>query len=259
MKINYNDIVIIGNGVVGSAMSKIFPKAKWYDPNKKGSCEFDEANNCDVAFICVPTPELEDGSCDTSIVEEMITKLTNVKLFIIRSTVNVGFTDYIANKTNKLVVFQPEYLGETVAHPFIDLSIRGWLSFGGTSEATEHATYVYQDICNSNTRILQYPAKEVEMAKYMENSFFAAKVTFCNEFYDLCKKMNINYNSARDVWTADPRIGTSHTFVYPNKRGYDGKCLPKDIAAITALGNKEGCDMSFLEAIIEKNKKLQKK
>lgn len=87
------------------------------------------------------------------------------------------------------------------------------------------------------------------MAKYMENTFFATKVTFCNQFYDLCLAMDVDYNKVRETWLLDPRIGRSHTFVYPDNRGYGGSCLPKDTAAIIYQGDEFYTDMSLLKAV----------
>lgn len=249
-------IGIIGLGHVGTAMSLLFKDAVIYDKLKNiGTIK--EINECDTAFICVPTPMNEDGSCDTSIVEEVIGWCT-CKLLILRSTVRIGFTSEMAKKYNRNIVFQPEYYGETVAHPFADLSDRNWLSFGGTKEAINLAIETYKTVVNSNVRILQGTSEEVEMAKYMENAFLGTKVIFCNEMYQICKKLGIDYNQVREIWTADPRIGTSHTFVYDDKPGYGGSCLPKDISSIQKQGKENGCDMTLIDAVVEKNKILKK-
>lgn len=248
-------IGIIGVGHVGTAMSKLFKDAVLYDKNKKiGSME--EINKCDVAFICVPTPMKEDGSCDTSIVEEVIASCS-CSLLILRSTVRVGFTKEMVEKYHKNIVFQPEYFGETVAHPFADLTNRDWLSFGGKQEAIDMAIEAYQSVINSNVRIYQADSDTVEMAKHMENAFLATKVIFCNEMYDICKKLNISYNKAREIWLADPRIGYSHTFVYENNRGYGGSCLPKDISSLVNQANEVKAKPTLLETVIEKNKKYK--
>ncbi len=248
-------IGIIGLGHVGKAMQNLFTNAIIYDePLHIGSRE--EINMCDVAFVCVPTPSKADGSCDTSIVESVIDWL-QTPVIVLRSTVYVGFTDKMMEKYQKEIVFQPEYYGETIAHPFADLNTRQWLSFGGTPKGVDMAIRAYQTVVNSNVQILQYSAKEVEFAKYMENSFLATKVTFCNELYDIAKKLGVNYNQAREVWVADPRIGTSHTFVYPDNRGYAGSCLPKDIASIISQADEVGVDANLLKSVVEKNKKLR--
>lgn len=248
-------IGIIGCGHVGGAMKELFKDAVVYDKFKNiGSME--EINSCNTAFVCVPTPQNKDGSCDVSIVEEVI-KTCKCKLLILRSTVKVGFTREMAEKYNKLIVFQPEYYGETVAHPFANLSDRSWLSFGGTKEAINLAIKTYQTVINANVDIYQGTSDEVEMAKYMENSYLATKVTFCNEMYDLCKKLGIDYNVVREIWTADPRIGKYHTFVYEENRGYSGSCLPKDISSIEYQAKENEVDSTLISAVIEKNKKLR--
>jgi UDPglucose 6-dehydrogenase len=245
-------IGIVGYGHVGKAMHELFKSAILYDISGIGTKE--EINICDVVFVCVPTPSKIDGSCNTSIVEEVISWI-NAKLIILRSTVYIGFTDEMMKKYNKEIVFQPEYYGETVAHPFANLSDRAWLSFGGTKKGINLAIKAYQTIMNSNVRIFQADAKTVELAKYMENAYLALKVTFCNEMYDIAQAFNISYNEVREIWLADPRIGSSHTFVYEEKRGYGGSCLPKDVASIIKQAEEKNANIDLLKAIVDKNSK----
>jgi len=243
-------IGIVGYGHVGKAMHELFKNAIIYDINGIGSKE--EINLCDVVFVCVPTPSKNDGSCDTSIVEDVISWV-QAELIILRSTVYIGFTDEMMLKYNKEIVFQPEYYGETVAHPFANLSDRSWLSFGGTRKGIDLAIKTYQTIINSNIRIYQADAKTVELAKYMENAFLALKVTFCNEMYDVASAFNISYNEAREVWLADPRIGSSHTFVYEDNRGYGGSCLPKDVSSLIRQAEERNANIDLLKAMAKRN------
>ena len=102
-------IGIIGYGHVGKAMKKLFKNAIVYDINNQENIILstkEDINNCDVSFICVPTPMNKDGSCDTGIVEEVI-KWCKSKLLIIRSTIEIGFTDRMVEKYKKYIVFQP--------------------------------------------------------------------------------------------------------------------------------------------------------
>lgn len=249
-------IGIVGLGHVGTAMHNLFKDAVIYDKYKNiGS--MNEINKCDAAFVCVPTPMKDDGSCDTTAVDEVLNWCES-KVIILRSTVRVGYTREMTKKLHKKIVFQPEYYGETVAHPFADLSDRTWLSFGGTQEAIDLAIDAYKTVINSNVRIYQAPSDEVELAKYMENAFLATKVIFINEMYDICEKLGLNYNQVREIWIADSRIGTSHTFIYKDKRGYDGSCLPKDISELHTLEKENGLDDTLINAVIEKNKKYHK-
>ena len=93
------NILILGYGHVGKAVKASFPNAKIYDPYLKLGNQ-DDLKNVDVAFICVPTPSLADGDCDTSIVESVI-KDINAKLIIIRSTVKIGTTKKLIDKYHK--------------------------------------------------------------------------------------------------------------------------------------------------------------
>ena len=248
-------IGIIGKGHVGSAMNKLFVDAYVYDKNLNIGI-FEEINKCDLVFLCVPTPEKQDGSCDTSIVTSLIKKL-DVKTIVLRSTVYVGYTNEMMAKYNKEIVFHPEYYGETINHPYSDLNDRTWLSFGGNPAGVNHAIAAYKTIMNSNVKIHIGNAKEVEFAKYMENCFLATKVTFCNEMYDISKSLNVDYNSSREIWLADERIGRSHTFVFEDKRGFSGSCLPKDLHSLI-YQSKKLTDLSLLKAVNDKNEIIYK-
>ena len=248
-------IGIVGsNGHVGSAMKKLFKDAVCYDI---GLGTKEEINSCDTVFVCVPTPARKDGSCNTEIVESVLDWIC-VPLIILRSTVPVGFTDEMMKKHKKEIVFQPEYYGETVDHPFASLENRQWLTFGGTAKGIHMAIKTYQIVHNSNISVYQGDARSIELAKYMENAYLATKVIFCNEMKDIADGVGANYDVAREAWLADPRIGRSHTWVYDEMRGFGGSCLPKDIASITHQSLIAGVDCSLLNAVIEKNKKYQK-
>ena len=250
------DIAIVGLGYVGTALNKLFPKAILYD-EPKGVGNRDDINKCDIAFIAVPTPEGESGECNTEIVEEVISWL-ETDIIVIRSTVPVGFTDSMIEKYNKKIVFQPEYCGETAGHPYVDLSRRTWITLGGKQPYVERVANAYQEVYSSEIRIKIVDSRTAELAKYMENCFLATKVIFCNEFYDLAQKMNISYTDLRETWLMDERMGRSHTFVFPEDRGYDGKCLPKDVNALISQAEELDVDMSVLNAVKQKNSKYNK-
>ena len=244
-------IAIVGYGHVGKAMKELFQHAIIYD-EPLGIGNRNDVNNCDVAFVCVPTPEGAQGKCDTSIVERVIEWIES-EVIVLRSTVSVGFTSLMREKYKKRIVFQPEYYGETVGHPFTEIKNQGWLSFGGENQDINIVIEAYKTVINSNVRINIADSNTVELAKYMENAYLATKVVFCNEIYDLAKKLGIDYNVVREIWLSDPRIGYSHTFVYPDNRGYGGHCLPKDMNALISIGEEVNADMTFLKGVKSKN------
>ena len=245
---------IVGLGHVGGSMHELFTDAVVYDEIKEiGTRE--AINECDVAFVCVPTPRAADGHCDASIVEYVLNWIES-GVIVLRSTVPVGFTDAWSEKTGKKIVFQPEYYGETFAHPFADPHNRSWITLGGSEEATEKVAELYQTKFTSELFIHQVDAKTAELAKYMENCFLATKVTFCNQFFDLAKAYGINYNKLRETWLLDPRIGRSHTFVYPENRGYGGSCLPKDLSATLFQAKEVGVETPLLQSVWDTNAAL---
>ena len=92
---------------------------------------------------------------------------------------------------------------------------------------------------------------------YMENSFYAVKVIFCNEFHDIAAALGVDYNELREVWLADPRISRDHTFVFPDNQGFSGKCLPKDVTAIIESSRRHGHTPRLLEAVMEINERYR--
>lgn len=250
-------IGIVGLGHVGSSLAELFTQAVGYD-EPKGIGTKEEINACDIVFVCVPTPSTLSGKCDTSIVENVLSWI-NTDLIVIRSTIPVGFIDQQEKLLNKNIVFQPEYYGETPAHPFANPHNRNWITLGGRREIMDNAIQAYQQVFTSELIINIVDAKTAELAKYMENCFLATKVTFCNEFYDIAAAFGVDYNQLRETWLLDPRIGRSHTFVYKTARGYGGNCLPKDIAALVYQTEQLGVNCGLLNSVIQRNDIFHKK
>lgn len=255
-----NSVAIIGYGFVGKAMKRFFTEALVYDPFIKDiQATKEQVNKCDVSLVCVPTNMLPDGSCDTSIVEETL-KWLKTPLVIIRSTVAPGTTAKLQKKYPKLkIVFQPEYIGETAGHPFKDEHNAPFAVFGGTTKACEAAVRLYQTKHAPTIRYFTMTSTEAEIAKYFANTAVGVKVTLCNEFYDICRAFGASYTVVREAFIADPRVGAHGTFVYPDDRGYGGKCLPKDLNAIVHASRKAGYNPEFVADVIKSNNRIRGK
>ena len=155
-------------------------------------------------------------------------------------------------------MFQPEYgPAETPDHPFNDLRKIRWLILGGERSDTVPVADLYKTTFNSDVVIQQTDARTAELTKYMENCFLALKVTFCNEFFDLAERFGVDYNELRELWLLDPRIGRSHTFVFPSSRGFGGRCLPKDLDAAIAAARQLGYEPTLLEAAAKANRRFR--
>ena len=286
-------IGIVGFGYVGKSTARLFKDRydTWaYDPaylkdGKFGQC-FDndflengfgfisgqlasklyQLADCDAIVICVPTPIGEDGACDTSIVESVLTELGKHKpdplmpLIILRSTVPPGTTERLAKKAGLNVVFWPEFAGEgkywtqyafrddAKAVPFVIL--------GGDKPFTKRVVDLLVPILGPEKKYVQTSLQTAEMAKYMINTWLAVKVGFCNDVFDICEKLDVDYREARELWLLDPRINESHTAVFPDSRGFSGKCIPKDSLALLRHAEKAGCrerELRMLRAAIEAN------
>jgi len=238
-------------GWVGRAMQTLFPDAYCHDPAQGIVNEI----KCDIAFVCVPSP-LKDGILDTSIVEQVV-KDAQEDLIIIRSTVNPGTTDRLqARYPDKDFVFSPEYLGETVKHPMSDQHDRPFLILGGTPKARRKAIELYQTVYNANVNIRQVTNYEAEVIKLSENRAIAFKIAQCQELYDVCEKAGIDYYTIRDaVYGDDPRFNLWWTFVYPDKRGLQSKCLPKDVYGWQAWAESLGYNPVITTALLKRNLK----
>lgn len=241
-------IAIVGLGWVGKAMQKLFPDAYIFS---RTFGDMEEVNKCKIAFICVPTPSHDEKKLDTKIVEQTIS-WCKCPLIVVRSTVNPGDCDKWSKKYKKHIVMQPEYLGETPKHPMTF----DFLIIGGEPEDRRKLIELYQTVYNANITIRQVSLLEAEIIKITENRAIAFKVAQCQELYDVCQKSGVDYYTIRDaVYGDDPRFNLWWTFVYPDKRGFKSKCIPKDIYAWCAWAESVGYKPNITRAILERNKK----
>jgi UDPglucose 6-dehydrogenase len=154
------------------------------------------------------------------------------------------------------IVFQPEYLGETINHPMTDQKSRPFIILGGSSKNRKRVIEIYQEVFNANLKIRQMTAYEAEVVKLSENRAIAFKVAQCQELYDACEKAGIDYYTIRDaVYGDDPRFNLWWTFVYSNKRGFSSKCIPKDVYGWAAWAESVGIDPQLTKKLLETNEK----
>ena len=244
-------VAIIGNGWVGKAMLQLFPDAYVYTRTQG---EKSEVNKCDVAFICVPTPVIKEGRLDTSIVAECVSWL-ETPLIVIRSTINPGDSQGMEEVFGKRLLVQPEYLGETPAHPLLNEKQVPFIIIGGHWPERQRLIEIYQEVYNANINIRQVNGYAAEIIKLTENRAIAFKVAQCQELYDVCQAANIDYYAIRDaVYGDDPRMNLWFTFVYPDKRGFNSKCMPKDVYAWCAWAEATGYEPKLTRAMLKKNK-----
>jgi UDPglucose 6-dehydrogenase len=247
-------IGIAGYGSIGRYVADVFARLHditIYDP-PLGLGQIDDLDDVDYAILCVPTPTGEDGACDTSIVEELVARINPRRAIVCQSTVSIGTIDRLIARYRKPLVYVPEWAGESRDHPYRRLERRGFLIYGGHEPAASSVRELYETGYGRGVRHHIVEPRLAEIVKYMENAYLAMKVAFCNEFFDLCDAAAVDYEEVRSLWLEDWRIGASHTSVTP-ERGYGGKCLPKDVAALCATGRDLGATMEIMEAVQSAN------
>jgi UDPglucose 6-dehydrogenase len=252
-------VAIIGYGWVGKSMQQLFPEAYIYDP-ALGLGEKEEVNKRETAFICVPTPCIDKGKLDTSVVEGVVA-WCECPLLVIRSTVNPGTTDLLSKKYARRIVVQPEYLGESPAHPMLDPKTRPFLVIGGASEDRHKLLELYfRNVYNANVSVRQVTALEAEVIKLSENRAIAWKIAEVQELIDACKKAGIDYYNIRDVVYGDDfRFNLWWTADHGEKKGFDSKCLPKDVYGWTSWAESVSYDPEITKKILERNEKWRQK
>lgn len=252
-----NEVAIIGDGYVGRGMLKIFPDAVVYD-EPKGVGNRECVNECELAIVCVPTPMSEDKSCDTSIVEDVVSWV-ETPIILIKSALSPGTADRLKKKYGKRIVVSPEYMGEghyytppKYPDPHNPIS-HGFVILGGTDEDCSEVADILVPILGPTARFRFVTSLEAEVIKYAENTWGAMKVTFANELREACEVLGANWHQVREGWIDDPRVEPMHTAVFKKKKGYGGKCFPKDTWGFYKVCEKNGYIPKLIKAMLDKN------
>ncbi|MBI2022092.1 hypothetical protein HYS93_04430 [Candidatus Daviesbacteria bacterium] len=259
-----NPIGIVGYGIVGQAVEYGFKNEPIfiYDKFKPFLSLEEVCQKGEFIFLCVPTPILDDHSgIDLSIVEENVEAIAKLikdtdKILVIKSTVVPGTTSALIKRYPKVsICFNPEFLTE--ANFLEDFVKADRCIIGAENDLISRRLVALFRKHFPIMPIFQTDPTTAEMVKYMANCYLAAKVTFANEMYDICQSLGISYPEVKKLVVSDKRIYDSHLNI-TSQRGFGGKCLPKDLLALRALGEKFKVDTTFLDTVWNKNIKMVK-
>jgi UDPglucose 6-dehydrogenase len=258
---------IIGKGFVGSAVQFGFSpntgcdaEVRVYDkdPNKSLNTLQEVVNKSDFIFLSVPTPSNEDGSINLDIVDEALSDINEVSkkdnVILLRSTMVPGSTNMFQEKYPKLnLVFNPEFLTERSAN--FDFINQSRYILGGEKLNVEKVAKLYKWRFGESIYIIKTNSQTAELIKYMNNCFFATKVSFMNEMKLVADKSNVDWNLAVEGFIRDGRIGHSHLDVpgHDGRMGFGGSCFPKDIQAMINLGESLGLKLETLSGAWKTN------
>ena len=254
-------IGIIGLGAVGTANKEGFEFIGHtivpHDINLDTSIQ--DVLNTEITFLCVPTPQADNGSCDTSILELVIKELNLYSykgIIAIRSTVVPGFTQRMIDTYRNLTIcFVPEFLRERcAAEDFINN--HKLLAIG------THDIWVYRKLVKAHGDLPEHTEhltpNEAEVLKYYNNVYAALRVTFANVMYEVCDKLDCDYTTIKNAYIKTGKATDMYLDVNPNLRGYGGMCLPKDTQAIASLLKQLNLDFELINSVHTDNEKFKK-
>ena len=260
-------IGIIGRGFVGTAVEFGFSaqcgcnaiiKSFDIDESRKKDSLDATVNKSDFIFVSVPTPSNHTGIDLSSLISalESIEQVNrrNDNIILIRSTIIPGTTKKLDEKFKKLnIVFNPEFLTERTAK--FDFINQSRFIIGGDPKFTNMVAQLYKWRFGSTALIIQTNFETAELIKYMNNCFFATKVSFLNEMKILSQKIGADWDTSVQGFVSDGRIGHSHIQVPgpDGKLGFGGNCFPKDVKAILEFSKKLGVNLNTIKGAWETN------
>ncbi len=254
-------IGILGSGYVGEATGKLMYTLEneviFYDIEIKPSLEREFKFTKDLKtlvleseliFVCVPTPQNENGEINLDIIKSVCLDLSN-------TFKNLG-------KTVPIVIKSTVVPGTTksILKPILDKS--GFdVSVGSNPEfiTESHTSWSKDDKMKrdwtNEDKIINTDTQTSEMIKYASNYCLASKISFFNEIFEICKNLNIDNKIVINALSTDPRIGEYGSV---NGKAYGGKCLPKDTKALQYF-LKDKLNIPILDATIKTNSNIRNK
>ncbi|MGP4054784.1 UDP-glucose dehydrogenase family protein [Mycobacterium sp. 4D054] len=211
------------------------------------STDFARLADRNVVFVCVPTPQGDDGASDLRAVDQALDRLKAVlqpgAVVALKSTVPVGTTRRAARRLRPArigVVSSPEFLRE--GHAVADFVHPNRIVVGAlTCHDAELVCAAYGDA----GPVLRMSPESAELAKYASNAFLAVKLSYANSIASLCARLGADIGDVTACMGADDRIGAS--FLRPGP-GWGGSCLPKDTAALVHTARSRNLVLGEVEA-----------
>ena len=207
----------------------------------------------EYVYLCVPTPQRDDGSADLSYVESAAAEvgplLESESIVVNKSTVPVGSTGIVQRALRRpdvYVVSNPEFLREgSAVHDFLH---PGRIVIGADDQAA--AIRVASLYLGVAAPLVVTDPRSAEIIKYASNAFLATKVSFVNAVAAICESVGADVNDVVLGMGYDDRIGRE--FLRPGP-GWGGSCLPKDTRALLRIADDAGYRFDLLKATIDVN------
>ena len=219
------------------------------------STDYKKISKAKFVFLCLPTPQLDDGSADTTYILEsskLLSKhLSDSATLVIKSTVPVNTwkaVKQVLNRKDVSIVSNPEFLREgTALEDFFkpDRIVVG-------CEVEKKAKEVANLYKAKNAKVVFTDNTSAEIIKYASNSFLAIKLSFVNEIAAYAESTDANALEVLHAMGLDKRIGKE--FLKPGP-GWGGMCFPKDVSALKESAREKNVPIPLLDAALESNLK----
>ena len=211
------------------------------------------AREAEIVFLCLPTPQADDGSADLSYVDAVVEQLKDVlrpgAILVNKSTVPVGTGRRVREQLGRsdvAVVSNPEFLRQgSAVRDFLHPSrvVVG----GDDAAAVARVADLYSGV---DAPVLRMNTESAEALKYAANALLATKLTFINAMADICEAVGADIFQVAEGIGLDPRIGKDMLNAGP---GWGGSCFPKDTRALVKIAEQGGYDFALLRGVIETN------
>ena len=210
-------------------------------------------SDADFVFLCLPTPQGDDGSADLSYIMGTAPVLSEAlprnAVIVNKSTVPVGTAQELRRRVGRddiSIVSNPEFLRQgSAVNDFLHPTR---IVIGGENQSAVDAVGdLYHGV---DAPILKMSSESAETLKYAANSLLATKLTFINAIADICELVGADIRDVAEGIGLDPRIGRDMLNAGP---GWGGSCFPKDTRALVSIAREAGYDFALLRGVIETN------
>ena len=242
-----------GVPIYEQGLPDLLSRAVEHDLISYHNSNIDAVDGARFIFLCLPTPESDDGRADLrfihAVVDELATEVADDAIFVIKSTVPPGTVAELRKRLADLgsparIVSHPEFLREGKAVE--DFLEPDRIVVGAYDESdADLVADLYRSL---EASIVKTDPTSAEMIKYASNAYLAARLTFVNTLANVAEAVGADVVDVLTGMGLDHRIG-SH-FLQPGP-GYGGSCFPKDTAALIGVAEDAGYQFDLLRAVIE--------
>ncbi|REK19785.1 MAG: UDP-glucose/GDP-mannose dehydrogenase family protein [Actinobacteria bacterium] len=252
---NANRVAQLSSGEVPiyeEGLEELLSEARSMEMITFHSSNVEAVEESELVFLCLPTPEGEDGRADLTfvltVVDELAGEVADDTLFVVKSTVPPGTVATLRKRLADLgsaarVASHPEFLREGRAvRDFMEpdrIVVGAW-----DPDDAEKVASLYEAL---GTKVIKTDPTSAEMIKYANNAYLAARLTFVNTLANVCEAVGADIMDVIDGIGSDHRIGPH--FLQPGP-GYGGSCFPKDTSALIGVAEDAGYDFQLLRAVI---------